>query len=162
MCTLWYVDAELTSDRRLSDDAAFDVLEALSANAAQMSIHPASNRVGISLTVDAESAPVAAAAATALIERTIVGAEVVQIDAMTEQVRRDRNNRPSIPELVGFAEIAEMAEVSRQRARTIAQRSDFPAAVVETAAGPLRVKAAVEQWLSSWSRKPGRPAVTAQ
>lgn len=158
MATNWYVDAELDTAAKLSEDAAFDVLEALAPYAGQVSIHPASNRVGASLTVHASSATEAVATASTIVTSTFPAASVVQLDVMTEEVREDRNSRPIIPELVGFAEIAEMAGVSRQRARTIAQRSDFPAAVVETAAGPLRVKAAVDHWLTTWTRKAGRPA----
>lgn len=158
---LWFVDAELDTAARLSEDDAFDVLEALVPFAGQISIHPASNRVGASLAVEATSATEAVSTASTTLASIFPAASVVQLDVMTEQVREDRNNRPTIPDLVGFAEIADMAGVSRQRARTIAQRSDFPKAVVETAAGPLRVKAAVDTWLSTWTRKSGRPtAVT--
>ncbi|WIB25397.1 hypothetical protein [Curtobacterium sp. MCSS17_015] len=158
MRTNWYVDVELSTADRISSDAAFNVLEALAPYAGQISLDPASSRVGASLTVEATNANAAVSAAQSIIETTFPQSEVVQLDVMTEEVREDRNNHPTIPELVGFVEIADMAGVSRQRARTIAQRNDFPAAVVETAAGPLRVKAAVESWLQTWSRKPGRPA----
>ncbi|WIE77508.1 hypothetical protein [Curtobacterium sp. MCSS17_016] len=158
MSTNWYVDVEVSTKQTLHADNAFDVLEALVPHAGQISLHPEGNRVGISLTVEADSATSAVTTASKIVSDTLPSASIIQLDVMTEQVRSDRNNSPTIPELVGFAEIADMAGVSRQRARTIAQREDFPVAVVETAAGPLRVKAAVEKWLSSWSRKPGRPA----
>lgn len=158
MATPWYVDVEVITAGRLSEDSAFDVLEALIPYSGQISLASASNEVGASLTVEADSAAAAVTAASEVISTTFHDAEVVRLDVMTEAVRSDRNNHPVIPELVGFAEIADMAGVSRQRARTIAQRSDFPAAVVETAAGPLRVKAAVQHWLNGWTRQTGRPA----
>jgi hypothetical protein len=65
-----------------------------------------------------------------------------------------------IPELVGYAEIAAMAAVSRQRARELPGKPGFPPPAVTTASGPLRVKADVEQWLSSWDRTAGRPSKT--
>jgi hypothetical protein len=68
--------------------------------------------------------------------------------------------RQQIPELVGYAEIATMAAVSRQRARELPGKPGFPPPAVTTATGPLRVKADVELWLSSWDRTPGRPSKT--
>lgn len=66
-----------------------------------------------------------------------------------------------IPELVGYAEIATIAGVSRQRARELSGKPGFPPPAVVTASGPLRVKADVERWLASWDRSPGRPRTTA-
>jgi hypothetical protein len=51
--------------------------------------------------------------------------------------------RQQIPELVGYAEIATMAAVSRQRARELPGKPGFPPPAVTTATGPLRVKADV-------------------
>jgi hypothetical protein len=65
-----------------------------------------------------------------------------------------------IPEMVGYAAIATMAAVSRQRARELSGKPGFPPPAVTTASGPLRVKADVELWLSSWDRTPGRPSKT--
>lgn len=66
---------------------------------------------------------------------------------------------PTIPDLVGYAEIAEIAGVSRSRARQFADLDGFPAPVVETAAGPLRLKSAVQAWVATRNTKPGRPRV---
>jgi len=68
---------------------------------------------------------------------------------------------PVIPDLVSYAEIAEIAGVSRQRARQFADIEGFPKPVVETAAGPLRLKASVEAWVERRNTKPGRPRKTA-
>lgn len=62
-----------------------------------------------------------------------------------------------IPSLVGYVEIAEMAQVSRQRARQLANLKDFPKPVQTLSAGPLRIRSAVAYWLKSWKRKTGRP-----
>ncbi|GAA5203106.1 hypothetical protein GCM10025773_32100 [Microbacterium jejuense] len=52
-------------------------------------------------------------------------------------------------EVVGYAEIADMAQVSRQAARAWADNPTFPPAVIETAQGPLRAKDAVQAWLEN-------------
>lgn len=158
----WYIDLDFTSSRKLEDEAAFDVLAALSEYSAQFSLHTDRNAGSLSATVDARNAKAAAEKAADLLTQVseLIGdVEIVQLDVMTEEVREHINDSPSIPDLVGYAEIAEMARVSRQRAREIAQRPGFPVAVVETASGPLRVKAAVARWIESWDRSPGRRKV---
>lgn len=63
-------------------------------------------------------------------------------------------SRPS-PPLAGYAEIA---GVSRQRARELGTLPGFPPAVVETQSGPLQMRSQVEAWVAKWERtKPGRP-----
>ena len=61
--------------------------------------------------------------------------------------------------LVGTAEIAEMLGVSRQRVdRLVKTASDFPAPVVEIAAGRVWKREAVERWIRANPRRgPGRP-----
>jgi hypothetical protein len=95
--------------------------------------------------------------ATALRAVEVAAASVptgVQVLPTAEYDRRSA--QPSLPELVGYAEVADMAGVSRQRARQLARLPGFPAAVVETRSGPLRVRSQVETWLTR-ERKPGRP-----
>lgn len=59
--------------------------------------------------------------------------------------------------MVGYAEIAKAAGVSRQRIRQLAATAGFPAPVIKTAAGPLFPKAAAEQWARTRQPKAGRP-----
>lgn len=80
-----------------------------------------------------------------------------RVEAATEQARAKELAEPVIPPLVGYAEIAEIAGVSRQRARQLAEQPGFPVPVTKTAAGPLRVRAAVEDWAATRRTKPGRP-----
>ncbi|GAA5036933.1 hypothetical protein [Actinopolymorpha pittospori] len=79
------------------------------------------------------------------------------VEVLDEETFVARVAKPSIPALVGDAEIAEIADVSRQRAHELATLQGFPPAVVETLSGPLRVRSQVEEWLSKWKRKPERP-----
>ena len=57
--------------------------------------------------------------------------------------------QPLYPDVVGYSEIADMAGVSRQAARLWGSNPTFPPAVIETAQGPLRLKAAVQAWIEA-------------
>jgi len=111
------------------------------------------------ITVEANTLRQAIAAAIDLVAgataETLVG-----IEAIPQAVYDHRVEQPTIPELVGYAEIADMFGVTRQRARQLVDRPGFPVAVIETAAGPLRVRSQVEAWGRNWQRKTGRPAKT--
>lgn len=144
----------------MPEDAEFDVLDVMSDHSAVISVSRDRRRGALSLTIDAVGAHEAAVLLAPVlqpVERILGDLAITKMDVMDESSRDVQVSEASFPELVGYAEIAEMADVSRQRARQLASRTDFPIPVVETAAGPLRVKAAVERWLSSWDRTPGRP-----
>lgn len=64
--------------------------------------------------------------------------------------------RPPLPTLVGYAEIAKILVVSRQRARIVAERPDFPAVASQTSAGPLYSREQVEAFNRTWERRAGR------
>jgi hypothetical protein len=73
--------------------------------------------------------------------------------------------RPRIPDLVGYADIADILGVSRQRARElagavegIAAAPDFPPAVARPSSGPLHVRSHIEAYAARRKRKPGRPS----
>lgn len=54
--------------------------------------------------------------------------------------------------LVGVAEIAELAGVSRQRVSVLVQRVGFPAPVVELRMGKVWRAKPVERWLEAWRK----------
>lgn len=108
------------------------------------------------VTVEANTLRQAIATALQRVEDA-TGEKATAIEVLDADVHGARLDQPSIPELVGFAEIAEMFGVSRQRARQLADLAGFPVAVVDTAAGPLRVRRHVEAWGETWARKNGRP-----
>lgn len=109
------------------------------------------------ITLEAPSLRQATTSALQLVEAAISqkadGIEVLRTYEFDRRI-----DAPTFPELVGYAEIAELAGVSRQRAAQLAELDGFPPAVVRVKSGPLRVKAQVEGWLSRWERKAGRPA----
>lgn len=108
------------------------------------------------LTIDANTLRQAIARALELVEGA-TGERAAGVEVLPAHVYDARAMHPSLPELVGYAEIADIFGVTRQRARQLVDLPGFPAAVVETQAGPLRVRAQVEAWGQSWKRKSGRP-----
>lgn len=115
-----------------------------------------SDRVSATLRIETTTLRQATTTALRAVEDA-TGIPAIGVEALLTVDFEEQLNRPSIPELVGYAEIAEMFGVSRQRARELADRSDFPPAVVTTKSGPLRVKRQVEAWASTWERHAGRP-----
>lgn len=153
----YYVDVDVVLSRALTEAEVDDMLDMLA---------PA----GGALSTDRETLSVSVAIDAATIEEaTAAGRELVQnaapapieategLSATTEAARERGNRVPLIPELVGYAEIGEIAGVSRQRARQFENVEGFPAPVVRTAAGPLRTKAAVTAWAARRNHSAGRP-----
>ncbi|MBG6192022.1 hypothetical protein IWX64_002991 [Arthrobacter sp. CAN_A212] len=156
----WFVEVDFIFSLALAEDVEFDVLDALEKYQALFVISRDRLTGGISFSLQAHSAQEAVASLNDVLEPVhslLGGLHVSKIDVMDERTRQTESGTPTFPELVGYIEIAHMANVSRQRARQLSTLEGFPVPVVETAAGPLRVKAAVEDWLMSWDRSPGRP-----
>lgn len=151
--TTWDVRVDVPA-RDLDDDAAAELLEQL--HGLRPGIVVGEALLGITLVL--EEATLRQAIATGLQQvEAATGDKAVGVSARTREETERLLARPAIPELVGYAEIADMLGVSRQRARQLADAAGFPPAAVTTAAGPLRVRAAVEAWASNWRRQGGRP-----
>lgn len=82
---------------------------------------------------------------------------IVHLEVMTETEHDELLAEPPIPRLVGVAELAEILEVSKQRASALAKSDRFPAPVQTLRSGPLWDYRAVRQFEGAWDRKPGRP-----
>ncbi len=95
----------------------------------------------------------ASASAADLPEWPLVEAEVLTATELDRQ-----NALPSLPELVGVAEVAELLKVSRQRASALARSESFPSPVVALRSGPVWTRASVNRFVESWRRRPGRTA----
>lgn len=108
------------------------------------------------ITLDASSLRQATTTALQIVEAA-TREKANGIEVMRTHEFDRRVDEPTFPELVGYAEIAEMAGVSRQRAAQLADAEGFPPAVVRVKSGPLRVRKQVVGWLSRWERKAGRP-----
>lgn len=113
------------------------------------------------VTVEANTLRQAIAAALERVEN-VTGEKATGIEVIDADVHGYRVDQPSIPELWGTAEIAEHFGVSKARARQLTDLPGFPVAVVEVAAGPLRVARQVDAWGQNWKRKTGRPRKAAE
>jgi hypothetical protein len=77
--------------------------------------------------------------------------------AVLTQEMLDRENDQEPEVYYGASELAHELGVSRQRVAELRTREDFPAPVVELAAGPVWTGSSVRRFEEAWTRKPGRP-----
>lgn len=157
--TTFHVELDVSTTTPLLTEHLDELVDKLEHLGAALSIQD--ERLGIAMSVRSDDLVQAAARALDYLQgalpRPIEISSTERIEVATESYREEQLADPVIPPLVGYAEIAEIAGVSRQRARQFADLPDFPVPVVETAAGPLRVRAAVEAWAATRNPTPGRP-----
>ena len=159
---MWYADIDFKFNKNLPMDAELEALEILLDASPAISVEPSRRGAGVSLALAVSSAEEATMQGLALLQATtpVWGEiQVTSIRVVNEDARRVELLEPSFPELVGIAEIADIAGVSRTRARELTFKSGFPAVVVETSAGALRTKASVQVWVDEWkkTKSVGRP-----
>lgn len=144
---------------QMSDDQAFDIMEALGQFGASVGIEHDYNGGTVTLSVESDDPISAAQEASRVVSNAIPGPiTITGLEIITEAEADARLEEPSFPEVVSFAEIGQMAGVSRQRARQLSGNPSFPRAVITTAQGPLFGLHAVERWLETRNTRPGRPA----
>lgn len=147
-----------TVPNTLTEDEAFDLLGTLTDRGA--AIEYGTHTMTVSMTAHGDDVLTAAEDATTTIKAAIPGTKILGVDVQTYEQLDAELRRPLFPEVVGYAEIAEMAEVTRQGARKYADDNDFPRPVIETKQGPLRSKAAVERYLERKTRTRRKKATT--
>jgi len=145
-----------------TDDQLAAIAEALAGHHGALTTNAAAGRVSAQLTVQATTLRQAIDNSLAAVRDAVHRAHgrfnPVRVDVVDEATFQAELAEPAIPPLVGYAEIAEMAGVSRQRARELPNLPDFPPAVTETSSkGPLRVRSQVATWIQGWERRAGRP-----
>lgn len=160
MQTTWHARLDWVSATTTSEDTVFDLMDELTNHAPSGSIARDGLAGTLTIAVEADSFDDALSSALgatrAALQRHVPTANVVGVELVDSDVLERELDRPLFPEVVGFAEIAELAGVSRQRARQLRDSPGFPAPVIETAQGPLMAKAAIENWLESRNTRPGR------
>lgn len=86
-----------------------------------------------------------------------IDGELDRIVVSTQRWREKEALQPSLPELLATKDIGEMLGVSRQRVSQLRrEHPKFPEPVMETGAGPLWTRSAVDWFASVWNRRPGR------
>ena len=154
----WSVYVDFTLHDELSADDALDVMEDLGSYGAVIALARDGKGKSIALHVQADTVLKAAQEAIKLTTSTIKrGIEVVGVEVKDLVTAEKEALAPTFPEVVGYAEIAAMAGVTRQRARMFPKIDTFPSPVITTAQGPLYAKSAVEAWIASRSTSAGRP-----
>ncbi|WP_423450352.1 hypothetical protein AABM35_12625 (plasmid) [Micrococcus luteus] len=147
----WYIDATCTLSAPLDADDALTITEQLAHVYAVAALADNGTRLELSMTVQAPNAVSAATRARAV----VYSLELAQVDTITaleirtEAERARQLAEPTVPELVGTSEIADMAGVSRQQVFYLAKRPGFPIAVQKISGRVLRRRDAVEHWLST-------------
>jgi hypothetical protein len=150
--TDWTVTVEWRATDPLTEDRLFDV----AAIGGAVSGAPGERDITTTLTVDADDMPAAAGRALELVLAAVPGHPVaVEVTTIDEADRRLLE--PTVPELVGVAEIGDMLGVTRQRASALQTRQGFPAPVAVLRSGPVWRKADLTTFADDWTRQPGRP-----
>ena len=151
----WQVSLDFKA--RLDEDAAFDLMEALARYGASVAVDPGHTGGGLTLAVDAPDGETALDKALTLLEKNMPGASVTGLEAREWADAVARNREPLYPPVVGYAEIARMTGVTRQRAYAFPRIESFPKPVIETSQGPLYSEDAVRAWAQTRELRPGRP-----
>jgi len=83
-----------------------------------------------------------------------VAGRLIAAHVLTEVAYREELTRPSPMDLIGVAEIGEMAGVSRERGRQLTHLPDFPPALATVRATVVYTRLSVELFLQRWPRMP--------
>ncbi|MGO2521224.1 MAG: hypothetical protein ACTH8F_13970 [Microbacterium sp.] len=162
MSTTWHARLDWASTASTTPDTLASLLDELTDHSPAGSLGHDGLSGSVMLALEASSlddalAQALAAGRDALQQHVptgdVIGVEVRDGDALDRELEQ-----PVFPDVVGYAEIAEISGVSRQRARAFTKIDGFPAPVIVTAQGPLMARAAVERWLETRNTRPGRPA----
>jgi hypothetical protein len=85
-----------------------------------------------------------------------IDGELERVVVSTQRWREREAFQPSLPELLATKDISAMLGVSRQRVCQLRrEHQQFPDPVMETGAGPLWTRSAVDWFVSAWNRRPG-------
>lgn len=156
------LDLDVDADQPL-EEIADDLVGLLSGTEGVVSI--AGSILAVAISIDAADANRAVARATERIRDAFATlrlpssarARIVGVAAKRADLVAAELDRPTFPEIVGVAEVAELLGVSKQRITELRTSGRLPSPIADLRAGPVWPKAAIERWLEGWERKPGRP-----
>lgn len=155
----WQVTVDFKSEERIDEEQLFELMETYNAFGASAAL--AADGLGGSLTLTLSAgSPLEALTEIYVLQHEsdiLQESQVIGVEVLDWQEARRRNREPLYPQVVGYAEIAKLAHVSRQRAAQFSKILDFPKPVIETAQGKLYAKDAVLAWVSTRNTHAGRP-----
>ena len=160
----WHASIGYTTTPPLDEGNAFALLKALAHHGAAMSVSRDFTEANVTMTVSGERAIDAIEDACTILRAAsepFGQIDITELRVISPAALDAELAEPLFPPVLGFAEIAERAGVSRQRARQFPKIAGFPPAVIETAQGPLFNLHAVERWLETRNTKPGRRTTAA-
>jgi len=161
----WSVHVEAVATTKRARPAAPDAIERFAdlLGDYDATVTAGSRSWGATIAIEAAEAPAAILAGVSAIRDAAKAAKLPEwpmrrVEALTYQELDAELARPAVPDLVGTREVAKLLNVSRQRLAQLREnKPDFPKPIVELAAGPVWTRAALDTWMASWSRQPGRP-----
>ena len=149
----WHVSIGTKTSDPLDEELVFEISTRLEHLAAVLSVSQDFMASTIALTVDAETweeaLETAHTSAVETLQALHIATAINSVIVQSEEAFQEELREPVYPQVIGYAEIAKMAGVSRQRIRQLAEKEIFPRAVIRTAQGPLYSVHAVERWLES-------------
>jgi hypothetical protein len=117
--------------------------------------------VDVTLWVEAPG-PIKAASKAERLSHAVVRSDPVGIEIVTEGEHERRADEPTLPPLVAAPEVGEiLGGISRQRVYQLQHVAGFPEPLYRLRTGAVWDRRAIERFARSWTRKPGRPKVTA-
>lgn len=157
----WYVLVGFTVEKPFDEDSAFDFTGRLGGAPMSVERDMTGGEIGLFVTTETifEAQDKGLDRIRSAADGTIGPLDINRIEVTTEEDFDRELATPLFPDVVGFAEIARMADVTRQAARDYAKGKMFPVPVIVTAQGPLFAKAAVEAWLEKKSARSNRKAL---
>lgn len=153
----WQITLGFILETSITPDDALELMERLHEYGAVATLTPDGKRLEVALSITNTSATQGLQEALRIMQHDPIttAATITSIEVINEQDVAHNLTKPVYPEVVGYAEIARMTGVSRQRARMFPHSPGFPTPVIETAQGPLYLKTAIEAWAQRRNTKPG-------
>jgi hypothetical protein len=159
----WSVELEAaggTGSEIVDEDRIDDLVDALRQESVAVSYLP--GRYSVRLSVKADDIYEAVEEATRRLSTAVEKSGLppwpfVQVNALTTEELAHDLAQPTVPRLLGVAELAECLGVTKQRASVLAKDSSFPRPFAVLASGPVWVESTVARYLTTWARRPGRP-----
>lgn len=142
------------------NDAVEVYYEVLSENAPALAYGPTEYSVQMAVAAfepvealrEAIAAEATAAKKAGLPEWPVVSVSVIEWNYFEMKL-----DDPTYPTVVGVSELADMLDVTRQRASELARSASFPTPFQELASGPVWLEPTVRRFVADWDRRPGRP-----
>ena len=147
----WSVTVYWDCEPEVTQELLFDIAAIGGAAGGQ----PGDRRVDTTLTVAAPTAGAAVSVAAERIAKVVAG-RLAGAEVMTTEEADRRLREPAVPELVGIQEVAELLEVTKQRASSLRHLASFPQPVAQLASGPIWLRSDLTTFERSWDRRPGR------